>query len=121
MTFLAPPLTACVGVKASRLLSLGRNRKRLHILHFLFGPEGGRVEFRLRLFFLGSKCYAHASPRARNISLSLGTKVEILYTEFIKPGASMESRHFGTVQKNISNVSFVLSYSASTPCLLQAL
>ena len=37
------------------------------------------------LFFLGSRCYAHASPRARNISLSLGTKVEILWYGPIAP------------------------------------
>ena len=29
-------------------------------------------------FSVGSRCCAHASPRARNISLSLGTKVELL-------------------------------------------
>ena len=33
----------------------------------------------------------------------------IEYTEFIKPGASMESRHFRRRQKNIKNISFVLS------------
>ena len=29
------------------------------------------------------------------------TRLDLEYTEFIKPGASMESRHFRTRQKNI--------------------
>ena len=43
--------------------------------------KGTELRFRLRvyfLFFLESRCYAHAPPRAKNIRLSLGTKVEIL-------------------------------------------
>ena len=32
-----------------------------------------------------------------------------LYSKFLKPEESMESRHFRTGQKNISNISFVLS------------
>ena len=47
--------------------------------------KGTELRFRLRLFFFfglggggGSRCFAHASPRVRNISLSLGTNVEML-------------------------------------------
>ena len=41
----------------------------------LLGQEGIELRFRLRFFlsFLGSRCCAHASPRAKSISLSLGT------------------------------------------------
>ena len=42
-----------------------------------------------------------------------------IYTEFIKPGASMESRWDRTGHDK--EYSFVLSYLASTPCSLQAL
>ena len=56
-------------------------------LEFLLGPEGGRIEISTPVLFLffvffvwgwGARCSAHASPRAGIISLSLGTKVEML-------------------------------------------
>ena len=47
-------------------------------MELLLGPEVAELRFRLRFFFsilflLWSRCCAQASPRARNISFSLGS------------------------------------------------
>ena len=58
-------------------------------LEFLLGLEGGRIEISTPVLFCffvvvffgggwGLRCSAHASPRAGIISLSLGTKIEML-------------------------------------------
>ena len=52
------------------------------------------------------------SGGGRGVCLNFFDKDRItrcLYTEFIKPGASMESRHFRTGQKKYFENSFVLS------------
>ena len=58
---------------------LGKKNAKIYLL---LRPEGTELSFRLQFFFIflvGSMCCAHLSPHARSISLSLGSKAEILH------------------------------------------